>query len=59
MTTRHTPERFRLPREPGRAWPAAARLRRLLGILLILVGSIWLGLSVAGHAFDVPLPIGW
>ena len=59
MTTQHTPTRFHLPGQPEHAWPPLARLRRLLGILLILAGGAWLGLSLAGHPMSLPSLIGW
>ena len=39
---------------PGRR---QARLRHLLGIVLIVVGSIWLCLRLTGVVGDLPLPI--
>jgi hypothetical protein len=36
-----------------------ARRRRRLGVLLIVAGSIWLVLSLAGHLGDAPRPIDY
>ncbi len=36
-----------------------ARRRRLLGLVLIVVGSAWLWLRLTGQVGDLPLPIRW
>ncbi len=36
-----------------------ARRRRLLGLVLIVVGSIWFGLRLTGWAGDMYLPTVW
>ena len=36
-----------------------ARRRRILGILLIVIGSVWLGLRVTGSIGDLPSPVDW
>ena len=48
---------------PVQAGHALGRLladrRRLLGLLLIASGSLWLGLRLAGLDGDLPLPVAW
>ncbi len=36
-----------------------ARWRQLLGILLIVAGTVWLYLRVTGQIGNVPMPIDW
>ena len=36
-----------------------ARRRQLLGIVLIIVGSVWLCLRLTGRVGELPLPICW
>jgi hypothetical protein len=59
MTTQHTPRQIRLSGVPHYALPAAVRRRRLAGLLLLVLGGLWLGLSLTGHAADLPFPIRW
>ena len=60
MNTRHTHQDYSVHpaghHTPGRR---QARRRQVLGILLIVVGSVWLGLRLTGLVGDLPLPIRW
>ena len=59
MTTRYTPTHIHLAGDSVSDLTTAARWRRRIGLLLLLVGSAWLGLSLTGHAADLPFPIRW
>ena len=58
MNIGHTHQDYPI-RPAGRHAPSwrQARVRQLLGIVLIVVGSIWLCLRLTGVVGDLPLPI--
>ena len=59
MNTRHTHQDYPVhPAGHRTLGRRQARRRQLLGILLIVVGSVWLCLRLSGRAGAVPLPIG-
>jgi|GEM_PF-4204891 len=60
MNTQYTSQDY--PIQPvGRhvLWQRQARRRQLLGVLLIIVGGVWLGLLLTGSVGDGTSPIDW
>lgn len=60
MKTRHVHSHYPVP---AADWQPLGRRqahrRRLLGLLLIVVGSVWLWLRLIGWVGDLRLPIDW
>lgn len=60
MNTQHTHQNYSIqPAARHTLSQRQARRRQRLGIVLIVVGSLWLGLRMLGWISDVPSPIGW
>ena len=60
MNTRHAHQNYPVhPAGRHALSRSQARQRRLLGTLLIVVGSTWFWLRLIGWVGDLPTPFGW